>query len=1135
MAHLWEETSGEFIGDPDSARATPSHSGMHEWTGRPARPAASVIYVSENIRPDGSSSTTFEASGSSRLNPEAPDFVPLAKAARSTKRRASSLMKPSKIPTGLSGHRFGYGHPDVDANGDYSSFSIFRRKRAPYIRTTDVFGPDNDAELRTPNGGYGPIQQSEGRSSYVHDPLLPRLFTTIGQDGHGRASCPSNELPPLLTEPCSAILISRCELPSFSSSGSVCLKYLPLCPDGTCYGPGKRLTIEPGCRRQIEQASLKGTGSCQITWPADSLPVEIFDLITYHLSRDDVAAMRLVNHDFERKVARSLFHTSVIPFNTELYDMIQNFPQPNSAISDSTNKTSLHWQNTKEDKDGKLYKGHGLTVFQGFGSFIKRFGMTFEISESQLSHPPAKKDLDCLLSYHGPYPWPSPNYARFEDRARLERTADEISLMKAAFSHLSAVQELALSVDSGLGWLNGPDKSIRSLVLNNPSPVFGRSFYSQDRKTKDSVDFWNAIQDSQWRFGFGSGVKDFYFGYRELFTAPEEFDGLHGTQYADTSLWPAVDGAVLLQNEMLPERSGSIFRFGVLYTATNRGVPSKPAKPRLMPNKLSKEQTEWLLETQWAQRAFLESYVLAVVDNPSTFANVTTLLLAKMSSQLLTTMLHPPFWKSLPSLRDVTLRVKPDWRTVEKDAAGVAQTSAINPTDALSTFQGLLRCFLANIKTLKSLNVGWIGGGELAEGVFARNRHLLPAPICHLSEVFSTTCNDPLIFNHVQHLTLTNCWITPGMLTGIVKNHAGKNLKKLTLNYVSLTALPRSTANAPQAPIHHGAPNPPPPVVMPHGAHFPVAPAVNLPNLFPQAGNINVMNTAGNAAPGFPGFGPPAGLGLGQGLVQVSESLAGQLLLQTTKFFFSQGLINPQHFQHLPILPGVLHNHAQHGALHQMMLPPLPPMTLPFPQLVMPPMPAPPFPPVLGGPPPAPSPNNPPSQTDPFTDCRPGSWPAIIDVISPGPVLADYRSTPQKWERNARKPRPRTALETLEFNSCGYVHFASDPTLDQSIFDAWIHAQAHIPTSYFFRMKVQTLEDYMMRGGPVRDRFCGTVVQHIPAREWATLRHAWGLWEGWEDKEEANAVTYDGGLLGGTGRFSGIVWKGQPLIPTLPF
>lgn len=268
-------------------------------------------------------------------------------------------------------------------------------------------------------------------------------------------------------------------------------------------------------------------------WPLHELPVELFDLITAHLSRDDVKSMRLVNREFERKVSRSLFHTSVVPFNTELYDMIDEdkrsltrVPRPvlrnkgKKKVTDSdqppTIDGGLIWQNAKEDKEGKVYKGHGLRVFQGFGPHIKRFGMTFEVSEKQLLQPPIKKELEHVESYHGTYDWPSSHYARFANLAGLENTADETSRMKAAFANLEIVQELALSIDNGLGWLDGPDRSLKSRIFDRPSPVFGTKFDVLDRSTAAAAEFWAALQTSHRSFAAYPNLKEVTLEHRKL-------------------------------------------------------------------------------------------------------------------------------------------------------------------------------------------------------------------------------------------------------------------------------------------------------------------------------------------------------------------------------------------------------------------------------------------------------------------------------------------------------------------------------------------------------------------------------------------------------------------------------------------
>ena len=127
----------------------------------------------------------------------------------------------------------------------------------------------------------------------------------------------------------------------------------------------------------------------------NELPVELFDAITQHLSRDDIKSMRLVNKEFERGVSRSLFDTVVVPFNTELYDMIEqergikrDFKGKRRADDPVNNfidlePGSLQWKNAMEDKEDKVYRGHGIEVFEGFGGHIRRFGMSFEIREGR--------------------------------------------------------------------------------------------------------------------------------------------------------------------------------------------------------------------------------------------------------------------------------------------------------------------------------------------------------------------------------------------------------------------------------------------------------------------------------------------------------------------------------------------------------------------------------------------------------------------------------------------------------------------------------------------------------------------------------------------------------------------------------
>ena len=57
-------------------------------------------------------------------------------------------------------------------------------------------------------------------------------------------------------------------------------------------------------------------------WPANRIPLEIFDRITGYLPRDTIEQLRLVNHELEKKVSDCLFRNVVVPFTPKIYGML---------------------------------------------------------------------------------------------------------------------------------------------------------------------------------------------------------------------------------------------------------------------------------------------------------------------------------------------------------------------------------------------------------------------------------------------------------------------------------------------------------------------------------------------------------------------------------------------------------------------------------------------------------------------------------------------------------------------------------------------------------------------------------------------------------------------------------------------
>lgn len=76
--------------------------------------------------------------------------------------------------------------------------------------------------------------------------------------------------------------------------------------------------------------------------------------------------------------------------------------------------------------------------------------------------------------YPKTFVWPDTHSYVDPSTKKLELTAEKIKPMQEAIAHLTNVNELALSLDSGLGWLSGPDASDRVKIFTDKSEVFGR-------------------------------------------------------------------------------------------------------------------------------------------------------------------------------------------------------------------------------------------------------------------------------------------------------------------------------------------------------------------------------------------------------------------------------------------------------------------------------------------------------------------------------------------------------------------------------------------------------------------------------------------------------------------------------------
>lgn len=425
-----------------------------------------------------------------------------------------------------------------------------------------------------------------------------------------------------------------------------------------------------------------------------------------------------------------------------------------------------------------------------------------------MARPPLKGKFKDLRTWWGRYHWPPSEYSRFTFCHDLEQIADELRCMSAALSHLKDVRELGLCLDSGSGWLEGPDISDRAQLFRNKTKVFGLKKADIEDREKRCQEIWRGIVHSLGR----EDGHDYIPNQSDL--QPDETPltrnqyGLYPyALYTPQGLAPALShprSAVNFSTANFNSNRPLIFQ-GINLTNKyqwRETYPDLDGQPLLgerntpfstapiVPNKLTMAQKEWLMETEWAQRAFLSSYCMALSDNSQLFKNVDSLNIAKLPSKHLSAIQRRDLWEALPNLKTLTIHVAADFRTIHKNASGVVEDTAIQPSQAAIPFYSLLKNFVGSVKSIKNMKIGYSGGGEHQTGIFGRNKVVLPAPIANYNDwnVFTDGYEGILALPFVENLTLWNCWIAPLHLKPLVKFLGGANLRSLTLDSVSLTA-----------------------------------------------------------------------------------------------------------------------------------------------------------------------------------------------------------------------------------------------------------------------------------------------------------------------------------------------------------
>ncbi|KAJ4145627.1 hypothetical protein LMH87_004473 [Akanthomyces muscarius] len=530
------------------------------------------------------------------------------------------------------------------------------------------------------------------------------------------------------------------------------------------------------------------------------LPVEMFGMVIARLSRQDVKHLRLVNRECEAKVSTHYFMEVVIPFRSQFFD---------SSATDG-GRAIKNMSTTMLSKGGR--------VFGEFGHLIRRFALSLELDEGALEYPPLKPKQDVIRTFWGLYRWPHARYSRYQDVSNMENDADEFREMKKALRCLSHVTTLGLCSDVGLGFLSGPmvqarHNTIRHRVFQDPDwrrqkekrkitplPVItvGETLPASSpvpRATGATAHDWKTgvlqamLQNAEFKEEQMQAALNLLLVSENLSAVSDiDFDESHEPEPPKETepdeLW-----------DLLP-----VFRpiFHPPASAVNKRQ-KRVSDYALAPSALTLPQKEMLLELEWAHRAMTQSFILSTVDcsGEGCFQHLTTFNVAKIPSSHLHILSRPDFWKSFPTLKNLSLGVVADWRRVYVPSPGCVDEMSVSPLHAVPLVHALIKDYISVESKIENFHFEWICGGELASGCHQRNQYILPAPFFASPEDMARPVmarvgadSDLLRLPYVKNLSLKNCWVAPHVLLQSLRDFALFSLERVEFEGVSLSVMP---------------------------------------------------------------------------------------------------------------------------------------------------------------------------------------------------------------------------------------------------------------------------------------------------------------------------------------------------------
>ncbi|KAI1803373.1 hypothetical protein F4811DRAFT_345838 [Daldinia bambusicola] len=505
-------------------------------------------------------------------------------------------------------------------------------------------------------------------------------------------------------------------------------------------------------------------GAADNGWPAKRVPIELFTMVAGKLDRNDVKALRLVCKEFSEKLDDYFFKRVVINVNVKLEDMFKILGQgyDHSVHADITEYLA------------------GSDSLHNMSSHVQRLALALELSEQELATPEDDGQEVLEIRDWGICRWPADDKLCSNTRlAKMARSMESGRGVSYILANVKDIQELAISCDGGLGYLQGPD-------VNPFQPPGLLPIFSSPTKVPNVV-----RPEGDW----------FLPSLQVTFKKPYKLE-LIEKKLAALGI-PPDQIAAEIKGLISFERTDMDG-----FTYEERSRPSLPTsrygdrqivRPlrrlynyRLQPDQLTDTQARLLFQYITAQQALVQAFTLAVADNASSYSKLTKINIARLPSLHIDLLCRDDFWSRIPKLEEVSLGVVPDWRELIQEHKYHIETRQVYPTMALPKVFKLLNNYIGKQTRIKKLHFEWLCGGEFAPGWLQREKYILPAPFLKKHRlVICSGDENILILRHIKHLSLKNCWFAPNVFYQIIRTMSQDwSLETLELESVSLTGPP---------------------------------------------------------------------------------------------------------------------------------------------------------------------------------------------------------------------------------------------------------------------------------------------------------------------------------------------------------